>query len=218
MLEENLIAKESDIQNLNSKIHSQKEEMKLLKNVHLVDIKKKCCEKKEKLKEEFDKKICTKKTEIHNLHAKVKELETQNENSKLKILTNETQIQNLNSKIHLQKKTFEEKMKLLKNVHFVDLKKSYSEKEEKLKEEFEQKICTKQTEIHDLHAKVKELETPNENLKVEITILKSNNYSLKSTNDDLKFQLELLNEQIEFFKQRNQLFSRRKSKNLKNWN
>merc|ERR1711925_25672 len=78
------------------------------------------------------------------------------------LLAKETQIQNLNSKIHLQKKTFEEKMKLLKNVHFVDLKKRYFEKEEKLKEEFEQKICTKETEIYDLHATVKELETPNE--------------------------------------------------------
>merc|ERR1712034_150395 len=90
------------------------------------------------------------------------------------------EIQGLNLKINLQKKTFQEKLRLLKNGHVVDSKKTYFEKEEKLKNEFDKKIFLKEHLIHDLHEKIKQLEVLNENLKLKITELKSKNDNFKS--------------------------------------
>jgi hypothetical protein len=138
-------------------------------------------EKEEKLKEIFNQQLIVKETEIHNFHTKFKEMEIRNQNVILKI----TDLKSKNVKI------MKEKENQIQNLN--SEKKIYSENAKKLKTEFDQKIFSKETEIHNLQERVNELEILNENLKLEITDLNTKYSNVKS---DLKFQSELFKKKV----------------------
>jgi len=178
----NLIKKkETQIQNLNSEGHLQEKTFEEKLNVHSIDLKKIYSEKQEKLKETFNQQLIAKETEIHNFHTKFKEMEIRNQNVILKI----TDLKSENVNIMKEKKN------QIQNLN--SEKKIYSENEKKLKKEFDNKIFSKETEIHNLQEKVNELEILNENLKLEITDLNTKYSNVKS---DLKFQSELLKKKV----------------------